>query len=287
MEDNENVVTEVTENVDELTTEQLVDGSVNTIESEENQEQVSDGDNSHEEKIYTQADIDRMVNEKVNEILPRKIERAKSKIERQYQEKYGRAEVVLNAGMQTNSLEEATRKIEQYYEERGLQVPNSQNSYTEHDLDLLAKAEAQEIINYGFDEIVEETDRLAQKGANNMTSRERKVFQMLAEERLKQENLQELAKIGVSSDVLENKEFQNFQAKLNPNLSLKEKYEMYTKFNPKPKVEPIGSMKSVTTKEDHFKEFYTPEEARKLTSKDLDDPRIMQAVEKSMQMWES
>ena len=281
MEDNENVVTEVTENVDELATEKLVDGSIDTIESEGNEEVPT-----QEEKIYTQADIDRLVDEKVNELLPKKIERAKSKLERQYQEKINRTETVLNAGMGTSSMEEATERLAQFYEDRGVQIPNNQNSYSEHDLTLLANAEAQEIINYGFDEIVEETDRLAQKGANNMTSRERKVFQRLAEERMRQENLQELAKIGVKADVLENKDFQDFQNKLNPNLSVKEKYEMYTKLNPKPKVEPIGSMKSVTAK-DNFKEFYTPEEARKLTMKDLDDPRIMQAVEKSMQMWES
>lgn len=288
MGDNENVVTEVTENVDELATEELVDGSVNAIESEgSNQEQgVVNDENSQEEKIYTQSDVDKLVNEKVNEILPRKIERAKSRLERQYQDKYSRTEAVLNAGFGTDNINEATEKLAEFYEQRGVKIPEKSN-YSEHDLELLANAEATEIINLGFDEIVEETDRLAEKGVANMTSREKKLFTRLAEEREKLEQIQDLEKIGVKSDILKDKDFQDFSSKLNPNLSVKEKYEMYTKFNPKPKVEPIGSMKSVTTKDSHYKEYYTPEEARKLTSKDLDDPKIMQAVEKSMQMWES
>lgn len=277
MENNENVVVETTENVEEQATERLVDGAKVTtdIQNVDNNEKI-------EEKLYTQSDVDKLVNDKINELLPRKIERAKSKMQREYVEKYGRTESVLKAGLGVESIEEATNKLADFYKSRGISIPE-QNNYSEHDLDVLANAEADEIINTGYDELVEEVDRLAEKGVNNMTAREKLVFQKLASERMKQEAVKELSKIGVKPEALEDSEYKEFASKLNPSLSAKEKYEMYMKFKPKPKVEPIGSMKTITTK--HVKDYYTPDEARRLTSKDLDDPQVMAAVEKSMQMW--
>lgn len=280
MEDNENVVVETTENVEEQATETLVDGS--SVAKESTGREGTDT-TVEEEKLYTQADIDRLVNEKVDELLPRKLERAKSKMQREYMEKYGRTETVLNAGLGTNSIEEATKKLADFYKQKGINIPD-QPTYSEHDLSVLANAEATEIINLGYEDLVEEVDRLAEKGADNMTAREKLVFQKLAQERMKQESVKELAKIGVKPEALNDSEYQDFASKLNPSLSAKEKYEMYMKFKPKPKVETMGSMKTTVPKKE-VKEYYTPEEARRLTSKDLDDPAVMAAVEKSMTMW--
>ena len=41
-----------------------------------------------------------------------------------------------------------------------------------------------------------------------------------------------------------------------------------------------------TTETNKVKDYYTPEEARRLTEKDLDDPQVMKAVEYSMTKWE-
>lgn len=271
MEDNENVVLESTENVEEQATEQLVDGSSVTETTE-----------TVEEKLYSQSDIDKMVNDKINELLPKKLERAKSKMQREYLEKYGRTETVLKAGLGVENIEQATDKLADFYKSKGISIPD-QNTYSERDLDLLANAEANEIINLGYEDLVEEVDRLAEKGIDRMTAREKLVFTKLAEERTKQESIKELAQIGVKPEALNDSEYQEFASKLNPSLSAKEKYEMYLKIKPKPKVETMGSMKTVTKKE--VKDYYTPEEARRLTSKDLDDPAVMAAVEKSMTMW--
>lgn len=273
MEDNENVVLEGTENVEGQATEELVEGENTTAETTETVE---------EEKIFSQSDLDKLVDEKVNELLPRKLERAKAKLTREYEDKYSRVETVLNAGLGTNSLDEATNRLADFYKEKGINIPE-QPKYSEYDLDILANAEATEIIKAGYEDIVEETDRLADKGIERMTEREKLVFTRLAEERQRQESINELAKIGVKPEALQDREYQEFANKLNPNLSAKEKYEMYMKFKPKPKVEPIGSMKTTTTKQ--VKDYYTPDEARRLTSKDLDDPQVMAAVERSMQMW--
>jgi len=280
MEDNKNVVVETTENVGEQATETLVEGSKVTTENN-----VVDNDDKGTEKLYSQADFDKLVNEEINKILPRKLERAKAKMEREYENKYSRVETVLNAGLGTKDLNEATDKLTDFYKQKGINIPE-QPTYSNRDMELLANAEATEIINAGYADIVEEVDRLAEIGVDKMTQREKLVFTKLANERKRQEGLNELASIGVKPEALEDKEYQDFASKLNPEMSQKEKYEMYLKFKPKPKVEQIGSMKT-TAPDNKVKDFYTPDEVRKLTSKDLDNPEIMKAVEKSMTMWET
>lgn len=280
MEDNENVVLEGTENVEEQATEKLVDGS--SVAAGDNS-----GDNASDngEKLYTQADIDRLVNAKVDELLPRKLERAKSKMQREYMEKYGRTETVLKAGLGVENIEQATNKLADFYKSKGINIPD-QNTYSEADLAVLANAEANEIINSGYEDLVEEVDRLATKGAKNMTARERLVFTKLAEERQRQESIKELAQIGVKPEALNDSEFKDFASKLNPDLSAKEKYELYLKFKPKPKVETIGSMKGATSKDNGVKDFYTYEESLKFTKADFDkNPELFKAVEKSMHKW--
>lgn len=274
MEDNENVVVETTENVVEQATEELVDGAKVTTEAE-----------GADEKLYTQADIDRLVNAKVDELLPRKLERAKSKMQREYMEKYGRTETVLKAGLGVENIEQATDKLADFYKSKGISIPE-QPTYSEADLSVLANAEANEIINLGYEDLVEEVDRLADKGIDRMTAREKLVFTKLAEERQKQESVKELAAIGVKPEALKDSEYIEFASKLNPDLSAKEKYELYLKFKPKPKVEPIGSMKGATSKDNGVKDFYTYEESLKFTKADFDkNPELFKAVERSMLKW--
>ena len=274
LEDNENVVVETTENVDVQATEELVDGAKATTEAE-----------GVEEKLYTQADIDRLVNEKVDELLPRKLERAKSKLQREYQERYGRTETVLNAGLGTTNIDDATKKLSDFYKSKGIAIPDEPR-YSEADLRVLANAEANEIINSSYEDLVEEVDRLADKGIDKMTAREKLVFTKLAEERQRQESVRDLAAIGVKPDALNDSDFVEFANKLNPSLSAKEKYEMYLKIKPKPKVETIGSMKGATSKDNGVKDFYTYEESLKFTKADFDkNPELYKAVEKSMLKW--
>ena len=69
-------------------------------------------------------------------------------------------------------------------------------------------------------------------------------------------------------------------------MSLKDKYSMYLKFQPKKEVETIGSMKNNTSDNKKVKEFYTHEEASKFTKEDLDrNPELLKAIENSMTKW--
>lgn len=229
-----------------------------------------------EVKTFTQVELDKIVKERVF--------RQKEKLREEYEEKYGRLETVLKAGLGTDSLEDATRRMTEFYTEQGVNIP--QMRLTAREEEILANAEVRDIIEDGYEEIVSVTDKLAHKGLENMSPKEKLMFTKLAQERSKQESLKELARLGVGGEVLEDKDFQEFMEKLNPNLSIKEKYELFENLKPKKKIEIIGSMKTGTSKEQVIKDFYTIEEARRFTREDLDkNPKLMEAIEKSMTKW--
>lgn len=267
---NERELVEQTENVEGQTTEEIVDDTV---------EEVVETEETVEEKF---------TKEQVDEILAKKLGRQKAKMRRELEKEfapYREAEMVLNAGLGTSSITDATQRMREFYEERGVTIPNSQpQQYSEDDLKVLAANEAQKIIELGLDEVIDEVDRLANK--EKMTPRESLLFNQLAKYRQTETEKSELAKIGVKPEALNDSDFKEFQKNLNPNLSVKEQYEMYLKFKPKANIEPIGSMKGTKTEEAAVKDHYSYEEASKFTKEDFDkNPALFKAVEKSMLKW--
>ena len=255
----------------------LVEGEEITAEAEQVEEQI--------EETYTKADLDRILNEKLDQIIPKKLARKEAKLRREYEEKmnkYLETETVLKAGLGVDSIEEATDSLRDFYTRKGAEIPKFERKYNESDLNILAKVEAESLIADGFDEVVEEVDRLASKGYENLTPMEKKLFTNLAEYRQAEEGKQELMKLGIKTDLLADPEFQEYKKMFNSNVELPKIVEMYNKQNQK-KTEQIGSIKNTPSKT--VKEYYTPEEARRLTSKDLDDPAVMKAVRYSMTKW--
>lgn len=244
---------------------------------EENVVEVENTEKSKEERVFTQQEL--------NEIVSRRVARAENRVKRDYEERYSKLDNTLNTALGTNSPEESANKLIEFYKEQGIDIPEEPR-YSERDLELLAKAEAESIINSSYEDLVDEVDRLASKGIENMSKREKLVFKNLAEERQRQEQIKELASIGVKEDTLSNKEFKNFADKFDKSkVSMKEIYEMYEKTIPKKEVKPIGSMKSAPNK-DEVKDYYSFEEAQKFTRKDFDkNPKLFKAVEKSMLKW--
>lgn len=267
-------VADATENVEEQTTEESVEGG------EDESVESTDVENT---EVVEEPQEPTFTKEQVDEMVAKKLARKEAKIRREYEKKYGRAETVLKAGLQKDNFEDAVAELESYYKEEGVQIPTYQ--YSERDTEILAKAEAEEIIDSGYDDLVEEVDRLAGIGVENMSKRDRIIFQRLAEERKKVEEERELKSLGIGKDTDTN-DFKEFSKKLNPSLSMKDKYEMYLKFKPAPKVETIGSMKNTKEKDSGVKDFYTRDEALKFTKSDFDkNPELYKAVEKSMLKW--
>lgn len=228
-------------------------------------------------KTYTQ--------DEVNEIVGKAKARARAKAEKDYQRKYGGLEEVLRAGTGKESVEEMTNTFAEFYRGKGINIPEKPK-YSQKDIEVLAKAEANEIINAGFEDVVEEVDRLSAVGAANMTAREKALFKVLAEHRQNTERGRELNKIGVTEDVYNSQEFQNFAGKFNSNTPIRDIYDIYAKTLPKKEVKTMGSMKTNVSADNGLKDFYSYEEAMKFTKKDFDEnPELYKKVRESMLKW--
>lgn len=283
MEDNKELVTEVTENVEQAT-EELVDGAKTQETTEEVVNAVDEATADTkpvEEKLYSESELNQKLDELLADKIGKKTAIIKRQLRREYDEKYGELENVLKAGTGESDIKTITDTFTDFYTKKGINIPQRAN-YNESDLKILANAEADDIINSSFNEVVEETDRLADKGLDNMSPREKIVFKKLAEYRKSKERENELASIGAMK-VTNDKEFNDFASQFNSNVPIKTVYEMYTKTRPQPKVEQIGSMKS--TVPNKTKDYYTPDEVDRLTPEQLRDPKIMDAVDNSMKIW--
>lgn len=246
MENNENFVAEqVAENV-EQTTEQTP-------------------------KTYTQEEVDAIVG--------KRLARQEARIRKDNDRKYGGLVEVLKAGTGKESVEEMTDTFKTFYEKKGIAMPQ-QTNYSAKDVEVLAKAEADEIISSGYDDVVEEVNRLAELGVDKMTAREKAVFKTLAEYRQSAERGRELGKIGVTEDVYNSQEFKKFASQFTSNTPITDIYDIYRQTQPKKEIKTMGSMKQ--NPETGVKDFYTPEEIARLTEEDLDNPKVWEAVRRSM-----
>ena len=251
MDNNENFVVETTENV-EQTTEQTP-------------------------KTFTQ--------DEVNEIVAKSKARERAKVTKQFERKYGDLEDVLKAGTGKESVEEITDTFRGFYTSKGIKMVEKPK-YTERDDEVLAMADAEEIIRNGYDEVVEEVDRLTQLGVANMTSREKALFKALATHRQNAERSKELTEIGVTEAEYNSKEFQEFAGKFTANTPVREIYDLYAKTKPKKEHKTAGSMKNTNGGDSTVKDFYTPEEAARFKREEVSkNPALKEAIVRSMAKW--
>ena len=254
---------------------------LNSENVETTTEEIQEEQIAQPEKVYTEEDF----NKKLDEVLSKKIARNTAKIRKEYERKYGELESVLKAGTGKDDVAEMTDTFKKFYESKGIQMP-TKPTYSDKDISLLARAEAEDIIKMGFDDVVDEVDRLADIGFENMSAREKAVFKELAEYRKTEEESRELSKLGVTKDVYTSNEFKTFASQFNTNTPITKIYEIYNKMQPKKEITTMGSMKNSTPTDETVKDFYTKDEAMKFTKKDFDkNPALFKAVEKSMLKW--
>ena len=255
MENNENFVAQTTENV-EQTTEQIA---------------------TEPAKMFTQDDLDAAVGKAKA--------RERAKITKQFERKYGELEEVLKAGTGKESVDDIKDTFRTYYESKGIQI-QQKPQYNDKDIEVLAQADADYFIRGGFEEVVEEADRLKEIGADNMTAREKAVFIALTNHIHKTETSRELSAIGVTEDVYDSKDFKDFAAKFNPATPIRDIYDIYNKTQPKKEIKTMGSMKNSTSDDGTVKDFYSRDEALKFTKADFDkNPALYKAVQESMLKW--
>lgn len=178
-----------------------------------------------------------------------------------------------------------TDTFTKFYESKGIKLPEKP-IYSDKDIEVLAKAEAADIINSGYEDVVEEVERLTELGFDNMTARDKAYFKVLAEHRQKTERQNELSKIGVTDEEYNSKEFQDFASKFNPNTPIADIFNIYNKTKPKKEIKPMGSMTNKTSEDGTVKDFYTRDEALQFTKADFDkNPALFKAVQESMLKW--
>ena len=228
-------------------------------------------------KTYTQAEVD--------EIVGKRIARNTAKITKQYERKYGQLENVLKAGTGKESVEEMTDTFTKFYEGKGIKI-NKDPEFSQRDIETLAHKDADEIIHSGYDDVVEELDRLNDVGVANMTAREKAMFTKLAEYQKHTETSRQLAEIGVTEDVYNSQEFKDFARQFTSSTPIEKVYEIFSKTQPKKQIKPMGSMKNSNSGDNGVKDFYTFEEAKQFTKEDFDkNPALFKAVEGSMSKW--
>ncbi|MBR5773602.1 MAG: hypothetical protein IKY44_01995 [Clostridia bacterium] len=261
MENNENLVAEnVAENTEAVTAEETA------VEAP---------------KVYTEEEL----NARVNEILGKKIARKEAKIRKEVDREYGELVEVLKAGTGKESVGEIRDAFKEFYQKKGVTIP-AKSELSAQDIKTLANAEADEIIRGGFDEVVEEADRLNELGAANMTAKEKAVFKLLTDHIQNAERGNELAKIGVTKEVYDSKEFKDFASKFAASTPIRDVYDIYTKTQPKKEYKTMGSMKNTASADSGIKDFYTPEEARRFTQKDFEkNPKLFERVVESSHKW--
>ena len=223
-------------------------------------------------KTYTQEEVDAIVG--------KRNARTEAKIRKEYERKYSGLTDVLRAGTGKETVEEMTDTFQKFYASKGVKMPEKPN-YSAKEIEVLAKAEADEFISAGFEDVVEEVDRLAQIGVENMTAKEKAVFRVLATHRQNMERSQELADMGVPESVYNSQEFQTLAKKFNSDVSMADIYDIYKSKYPTQKPKTMGSMKN-TSPDKGVKDHYSPEEIAKLSSADLKDDNIWAAVRRSM-----
>lgn len=269
----EEILLEEPENAEEQAAEEIVEG----------------GEQATEEEIVPKTYTEEEVLQRVDELLPSKLEKGKARIRkelnREYEDVIALAEVV-KAGLGVTDVKEATNQLEAFYKERGVELPSkSEETYNENDLKILAEYEANEIIQAGYEDVVEETERLAAKGVANMTNKEKFMFQKLMEYSKQEKGRKELLEHGADAEIIESTEYKTFAKMFGPDTPANLIYDTYIKSNglEKKPAEKIGSLKNGSSQDE--KEYYTPEEVDKLTDKDLSDPKVFKKVRRSMFMW--
>lgn len=269
-------VTEVTENTEEQTAEEIVDG----VELTDTADDI--GDTDTEETKEEQPKGRFYTDDEVNSIVDKRVARKMRKYEKQMAE-YEDTENVLKSALEVDNISDANKKLRSYYQEQGYDLPEKKSSYSERELNILAKAEADEIIEEGYDSMLEEANRLAKIGYQNLNQKEKIIFMTLGDELDKQNDTRELKKLGANEELLNDSKFIEFRNMFDKKTPIEKVYGLYKNQEPKPKVELPGSMKNTSVKEE--KDYLTPEEVVALTPEDWEKPGMWEKVRKSQLKW--
>ena len=285
--DNELVVND---DVPETSEENLEEVNISTSEDEEQVQETT-------EKVETpsQEDIERQIEERANKLFEEKVEQRliRDRVNREREakkglSKYKQLENIMKAGLGVDTLDDAISKSSEFYKGQGINIPTYQeeSSLSEREERILAEADAREIISVGRKEMENEANRIASIPENQRTLREKTVFNTLCKELINLRDVDALKSKGYEIDLLNEKKFIEFRNQFNANTSIETIVGMYKQINNLNIEQPKspGSAKSSTGIK-QIKDYYSPEDFDKLTDEELNNPKIMEIVDKSRLQW--
>lgn len=259
-------------------------------------EEVDNVQNTTEEVVQPNAeDIERQIEERANKIAEEKIEARliRDRVKREREEaptkaKYQELETIMKSALGVENIDDVITKSKEFYKEQGMQIPEiiNKSSLNERDEIVLAKADAGDIIKLGKSEMEAEANRIAAIPEKNRSLRDNTIFNDICQELIRMKDVDSLRAKGYDVEILNDKDFSSFRNQFNLNTEVSKIYEMYQKVNGTRPTQPKSPGSAKTTKvSNEIKDYYTPEEVRNFTEEDLENPKLMSAVERSMQLW--
>ena len=270
--------------------EDNTDDNVEETNEDNNTQDEDDGESEEqqqEEQAQTTESNQEIINRTINKVVARERRRAEENLQ-----PYDELAHILKQGLgedENISISDLISKTKNFYEENGQHINNYVPKENKHDMEVLAKADAKDIIDAGAAELTSEYERL--KNKSNLSTRESILFNELQNELAIRGAEMTLEKSGKDKNVLRNSEFVDFASKYRPDISILDIYDDYVKMTKKAEEKkerplPAGSMKSNNNEKNRIKSFYTPDEVDKFTQKELlDNPKLLEAINKSMEKW--
>lgn len=266
---------------EELDNELVVDDVPET--SEENLEEVQVNASQDDEQIQENVeeaeqpseDIQKLVEERANKLFEEKVEERliRDRINRERKQnqelaKYRQLENIIKAGVGVDNIDEAISKSSEFYKEQGISIPEYKEMHSEREEKILAKADAELIIDLGMQEMEAEANRIANIPQDKRSVREQTMFNTLCERIVEQKQVNELKEKGIKTEILEDKGFKEFKNKFAFNTPISDIYEMYSKLNTKP-VEKPASAGSAKNEVGKATETFSAERINNMTPQEL------------------
>lgn len=263
--DNELVVDDVPETSEENLEEVQVNASQDDEQSQENVEETE----------LPSEDIQKLVEERANKLFEEKVEERliRDRINRERKQsqelaKYRQLENIIKAGVGVDNLDDAISKTSSFYKEQGINIPEYKEMHSEREEKILAKADAELIIDLGMQEMEAEANRIANIPQDKRSVREQTMFTTLCERIVEQKQVNELKEKGIKTEILEDKSFKEFKNKFAFNTPISDIYEMYSKLNAKP-VEKPASAGSAKNEVGKVTETFSAERINNMTPQEL------------------
>ena len=263
--DNELVVDDVPETSEENLEEVQVNASQDDEQSQENVEETE----------QPSEDIQKLVEERANKLFEEKVEERliRDRINRERKQsqelaKYRQLENIIKAGVGVDNIDDAISKTSSFYKEQGINIPEYKEMHSEREEKILAKADAELIIDLGMQEMEAEANRIANIPQDKRSIREQTMFNTLCERIVEQKQVNELKEKGIKTEILEDKSFKEFKNKFAFNTPISDIYEMYSKLNAKP-VEKPASAGSAKNEVGKVTETFSAERINNMTPQEL------------------